>query len=230
MNKDSDFLAVLLGLAKPENVEGMRHFGMLGENRLGIAIPELRRLAKEHGKDHEMALKLWASNIPEARILASMIEDPEEVSLYQVEEWVAGFESWDVCDQVCMNLFEKVPSAVGRIPAWAAREEEFVRRTAFSLIACLAWHDKKSTDESFIAYFPLIKQAASDERNFVKKAVNWALRNIGKRNPALNQSAITLAEELQRSESRSARWIAADALRELRSDAVQKKVHEKPIP
>jgi 3-methyladenine DNA glycosylase AlkD len=229
MNKDSDFLAVLHALAKPENVEGMRHFGMQGENRLGIPIPELRRLAKEHGKDHELALKLWASNIPEARILASMIEDPAEVSAYQVEEWVAGFNSWDVCDQVCMNLLEKVPSAVDRIPSWAAREEEFVRRTAFSLIACLAWHDKKATDESFIAYFPLLQQAVDDERNFVKKAVNWALRNIGKRNPTLNQATIQFAEELQRMDSRSARWIAADALRELRSDAVQRRIHEKPI-
>jgi len=229
MSKESDFLAVLQALAKPENVEGMRHFGMLGENRLGIAIPELRRLAKEHGKDHAMALSLWHSGIPEARILASMIEDPQEVSVYQVEEWVSGFNSWDVCDQVCMNLLEKVPSAVARIPAWAAREEEFVRRTAFSLMACLAWHDKKASNDSFIAYFPLIKQAAVDERNFVKKAVNWALRNIGKRNPALNQAAISLAEDLQQMDSKSARWIAADALRELRSDAVQKRIHEKPI-
>jgi 3-methyladenine DNA glycosylase AlkD len=229
MSKESDFLAVLQALAKPENVEGMRHFGMLGENRLGIAIPELRRLAKEHGKDHAMALSLWHSGIPEARILASMIEDPQEVSVYQVEEWVSGFNSWDVCDQVCMNLLEKVPSAVARIPAWAAREEEFVRRTAFSLMACLAWHDKKASNDSFIAYFPLIKQAAVDERNFVKKAVNWALRNIGKRNPALNQAAISLAEDLQRMDSKSARWIAADALRELHSDAVQKRIHEKPI-
>ncbi len=229
MSKESDFLAVLQALAKPENVEGMRHFGMLGENRLGIAIPELRRLAKEHGKDHAMALSLWHSGIPEARILASMIEDPQEVSVYQVEEWVSGFNSWDVCDQVCMNLLEKVPSAVARIPAWAAREEEFVRRTAFSLMACLAWHDKKASNDSFIAYFPLIKQAAVDERNFVKKAVNWALRNIGKRNPALNQAAISLAEDLQRMDSKSARWIAADALRELRGDAVQKRIHEKPI-
>lgn len=231
MSKESDFLAVLQALAKPENVEGMRHFGMLGENRLGIAIPELRRLAKEHGKDHAMALSLWHSGIPEARILASMIEDPQEVSVYQVEEWVSGFNSWDVCDQVCMNLLEKVPSAVARIPAWAAREEEFVRRAAFSLLACLAWHDKKASNESFTAYFPLIRQAAAaDERNFVKKAVNWALRNIGKRNPALNQAAIQLAENLQRMDSKSARWIGADALRELRSDAVQKRIREKPMP
>lgn len=229
MSKESDLLAALKALGKPENLEGMRHFGMAGETRLGIPIPELRRLAKEHGKDHSMALNLWHSGIPEARILASMIEDPQEVSAYQVEEWVAGFESWDVCDQVCMNLFEKVPSAVGRIPAWAEREEEFVRRAAFSLLACLAWHDKKTSNESFIAYFPLIKQVATDERNFVKKAVNWALRNIGKRNPALNQAVITLAEDIQKMDSKSARWIAADALRELCSEAVQKRVHKKSI-
>lgn len=229
MSKESDLLAALKALGKPENLEGMRHFGMAGETRLGIPIPELRRLAKEHGKDHSMALNLWHSGIPEARILASMIENPQEVSAYQVEEWVTGFESWDVCDQVCMNLFEKVPSAVGSIPTWAEREEEFVRRASFSLMACLAWHDKKTSNKSFIDYFSLIKQAATDERNFVKKAVNWALRNIGKRNPILNQAAISLAEDLQKMDSKSARWIAADALRELHSEAVQKRVHEKPI-
>ncbi|MHB8806876.1 MAG: DNA alkylation repair protein [Anaerolineaceae bacterium] len=196
MSKESDLLAVLQALGKPENLDGMRHFGMAGETRLGIPIPELRRLAKEHGKDHLMAVSLWHSGIPEARILASMIENPEEVSIDQLEEWVADFNAWDVCDQVCMNLFEKVPAAVARIPAWAVREEEFVRRTAFSLIACLAWHDKKASNGSFIAYFSLITQAATDERNFVKKAVNWALRNIGKRNQALNQTTIALAEDL----------------------------------
>ncbi len=230
MTLKMDLLSALKILTKPENLEGMRHFGMVGENRLGIPIPELRRLAKEHGKDHEMALKLWISNIPEARILASMIEDPEEVSADQVEEWVSGFNSWDVCDQVCMNLLEKVPCAIASIPYWAEQEQEYVRRAAFSLIACLAWHDKKASDASFIAYFPLIKQAADDERNFVKKAVNWALRGIGKRNPSLNLAAIQLAEELQKTDSKSAHWIAADALRELHSDAVQKKIHEKPIP
>jgi 3-methyladenine DNA glycosylase AlkD len=230
MSKESDLLAVLQALGKPENLEGMRHFGMAGETRLGIPIPELRRLAKEHGKDHLMAVNLWHSGIPEARILASIIEDPQEVSAYQVEEWVAGFESWDVCDQVCMNLFEKVPSAVGRIPTWAGRKEEFVRRAAFSLLACLAWHDKKISNGSFIAYFSLIKQAATDERNFVKKAVNWALRNIGKRNQVLNQATIALAEDLQKMDSKSAHWIAADALRELRSDAVQKRIREKLMP
>ena len=118
MSKESDLLTVLQALGKPENLEGMRHFGMAGETRLGIPIPELRRLAKEHGKDHLMAVSLWHSGIPEACILASMIENPEEVSIDQLEEWVADFNAWDVCDQVCMNLFEKVPSAVGRIPAW----------------------------------------------------------------------------------------------------------------
>ena len=231
MSRCREVLNALQALAKPENLEGMAHFGLAGEKRLGIPIPELRGLAKELGKDHALAVSLWRSGIPEARILASMIEDPKEVSAEQLEEWVADFNAWDICDQVCMNLFEKVPSAVARIPAWAAREEEFVRRTPFSLIACLAWHDKKASNESFTAYFPLIRQAAAaDERNFVKKAVNWALRNIGKRNPALNQAAIQLAENLQRMDSKSARWIGADALRELRSDAVQKRVREKPIP
>lgn len=230
MSKESDLLPVLQALSKPENLEGMRHFGMAGENRLGIAIPELRRLAKEHGKDHAMALSLWRSGIPEAQMLASMVDDPPQVSEEQLEEWVADFCAWDVCDQVCMNLFQNVPAAIARIPAWVAREEEFVRRTPFSLMACLAWHDKQARDDIFVGYFPLIKQAADDERNFVKKAVNWALRNIGKRNPALNQAAITLAEDLQKMDSKSARWIAVDALRELRGEAVQKRIRQKAIP
>lgn len=222
-------LKQLNALAKPENLEGMAHFAIVGENRLGIAIPELRKLAKETGKDHTLALELWRTNIPEARILASMIDIPEKVTEVQLEEWVTDFNAWDICDQVCMNLFEKVPAAIAKIPAWVEREEEFVRRTPFSLIACLAWHDKQAPDDYFIAFFPLLKQAAPDERNFVKKAVNWALRNIGKRNPALNQAAIQFAEELQKIDSKSARWIAADALRELHSDAVQKRVRERPI-
>lgn len=227
MNDTEVILCRLYELANPANLEGMAHFGLVGEKRLGIAIPALRKLAKEIGKDHELALELWHSGIPEAQILASMVDDPHQVNEEQLEEWVMDFSAWDICDQVCMNLFEKVPAAVARIPQWAVREEEFVKRTSFSLIACLAWHDKKGTDELFVAFFPLITQAASDERNFVKKAVNWALRNIGKRNSTLNQAAIKLAQDLQKMDSRSARWIAADALRELRSDAVQKRIQQK---
>lgn len=219
----------LTALADPSKLEGMAHFALVGEKRLGIPVPELRRLAKQFGRDHALALALWQSGYSEARILASMIDIPGQVTETQLEQWVADFDAWDICDQVCMNLFEKVPAAIAHIPQWVNREEEFVRRTPFSLIACLAWHDKQASDASFIAYFPLLSQAATDERNFVKKAVNWALRNIGKRNPHLNQAAIQFAQKLQKMDSKSARWIAADALRELTSDAVQRRVCEKHL-
>ena len=138
-----------------------------------------------------------------------------------MEDWVKHINSWDICDQVCMNFFEKTPLAWKKINDWSNREEEFVKRTAFSLIACLAWHDKKAEDEKLIELFPVIIRGATDERNFVKKAVNWALRNIGKRNPNLNKAAINSAREIQRLDSKAARWIASDAIRELESEAVQ---------
>jgi len=144
-----------------------------------------------------------------------------------MEDWVRDFNSWDVCDQVCMNLFEKTPLAWKKILDWSEREEEFVKRTAFTLIACLAWHDKRAEDEKFIVLFPVITRAATDERNYVKKAVNWALRNIGKRNPNLNKAAIETAKEIQRIDSRAARWTASNAIKELESEAVQKRLGKK---
>jgi 3-methyladenine DNA glycosylase AlkD len=155
-----------------------------------------------------------------------MIDEPEKLTEEQMEEWVKDFDSWDVCDQVCMNLFEKTPLAWKKIHDWSEREEEFVKRAAFALIACLAWHEKELPDEKFIELFQVIKQGSSDERNYVKKSVNWALRNIGKRNAVLNRAAIRLAEEIGQADSRAARWIASDALRELKSDAVQRRVQQ----
>lgn len=202
----------------------MARFGINPEKTYGVSIPNLRKLAKEIGKDHLLAQELWHSGIHEAKILASMIDDPKMVSEKQLEEWVKGFDSWDVCDQVCMNLFEKVPLAVKKINSWSKRKEEFVKRAAYALIACLDWHDKQAPNQFFIKFFPIIKSGATDERNFVKKAVNWALRNMGKRNLNLNKEAIQLAKEIQKMESKSARWIAADAIRELESEAVQRRL------
>lgn len=204
--------------AQPEKVKGMVKYGMSGEKRLGVAIPELRKMAKKIGKNHQLALKLWQTGIPEAMILASMIDSPEEVTEEQIENWVKDINSWDVCDQLCMNLLEKTHFALKKIKDWSKREEEFVKRTAFALIACLAWHDKEAPDEFFTNLFPLIKSGATDERNFVKKAVNWAIRNIGKRNLNLNRAAIKLAKEIQQIDSRAARWIASGAIRELKYD------------
>jgi 3-methyladenine DNA glycosylase AlkD len=202
----------------------MARFGIAIEKRLGVSVPDMRQTAREFGKDHGLALKLWKTGIAEARFVASMIDDPEQVTEKQMEKWVKDFNSWDVCDQVCMNLFEKTPWAWQKITEWAERKEEFVKRAAFALMACLAWHDKNARDEKFIKLFPVLKQGATDERNFVKKAVNWALRNVGKRNIKLNRAAIKLAEEIKRIDSKKAQWIATDAIRELKSNAVQQKL------
>jgi 3-methyladenine DNA glycosylase AlkD len=210
--------------ARPDQLKGMAKFGMVIERRLGISIPNLRKLAKEIGKDHTLALELWRTGIAETRIVAAMIDNPKQLTEVQMEDWVIGFDSWDVCDQVCDNLFEKSPLAWGKIIDWAEREEEFVKRAAFSLIACLAWHDKQASDKKFIELLPVIIRQATDDRNFVKKAINWALRNIGKRNLNLNHAAINAAKEIQQLDSRTARWIASDALRELESEAVQKRL------
>jgi len=184
----------------------------------------MRRIAKAAGKDHAAALQLWDTGIAEARIVASMVAVPAQLTEEQMDAWVKDFDSWDVCDQVCMNLFEKSPLARRKIVEWASREEEFVKRASFALLACVAWHDRRATDEELIAFLPLVAQAASDERNFVKKAVNWALRTIGKRDRALNRAAIQAAREIQRLDSKAARWIAADALRELESAKVQERL------
>ena len=217
----TDVLDRLQSKAKPEQLEGMAKYGMTVEKRLGVSVPDMRKLAKELGRDHKLALDLWRTGIAEARILAGMVGDPAKLTDEQMEEWVKDINSWDVCDQVCMNLFEKNQLAWQKIIDWSEREEEFVKRTAFSLMACLAWHDKKASDEKFIELLNVITRAATDERNFVKKAVNWALRNIGKRNLNLNKAAINTAKEIQRLDSKAARWIAADAIRELESEAVQ---------
>jgi 3-methyladenine DNA glycosylase AlkD len=223
----NEIIQRLESLSDPEAVKGMARFGINPENTYGVSIPNLRRIAKEAGKDHALAQELWASGIHEAKILASMVDEPKAVTEEQLEAWVKDFDSWDVCDQVCMNLFDMVPLAWQKVDDWSQREEEFVKRAAYTLIACLAWHDKEAGDEKFVALLPVIVKGATDERNFVKKAVNWALRHIGKRNPNLNKLAIKTAEEIQKIDSRAARWIAADALRELTSEAVQKRLEAK---
>jgi 3-methyladenine DNA glycosylase AlkD len=219
-----DVLDKLQSKAQPEQLKGMAKYGMTVEQRLGVSVPDMRKLAKEIGRDHELALGLWRTGIAEARILAAMIDDPDKLTEEQMEDWVKGINSWDVCDQVCMNLFEKNQLAWKKIVDWSEREEEFVKRTAFSLIACLAWHDKKVSDARFIELLPVIIRGATDERNFVKKAINWALRNIGKRNLNLNKAAINAAGEIKQLDSKAARWVASDAIRELESDAIQSRL------
>lgn len=219
-----DVITRLQSMSRPENKEGMARYGISVDKAFGVPMPELRSLAKELKKDHELALALWDSGYHEAKILAGLIDDPEQVTDKQMDLWVAGFDSWDVCDQCCSNLFDKTQFAYGKALAWTRDEREYVRRAGYVMMATLAVHDKKAPDKVFELFFPFIIKGSLDERNFVKKAVNWALRQIGKRNADLNKKAIDTAKQIQALDSKSARWIAADALKELQSPAVQKKV------
>lgn len=217
----AELLAALQSHADPSQLPGMAKFGLIGEKRLGIKVPVLRQLAKQAGKNHALAQELWATGFAEARIVAALVAEPARLTSAQMERWVKDFDAWDVCDQVCGNLFDKSPLAWGKVIVWAKRKEEYVKRAAFTLLACLAWHDKTAADEAFVALLPVIEAGATDERNYVKKSVNWALRQIGKRNRALNRAAIATAKNLQTFDAKAARWIAADALRELQGAAVQ---------
>ncbi|MDK2980972.1 MAG: hypothetical protein PWQ55_1319 [Chloroflexota bacterium] len=221
-------IELLKAQADPEKLAGMERFAIQTDQRLGLSIYDLRRIAKEVPHEHQLALDLWASGILDARLLASMIDVPEEATEAQLEDWVKDFNSWDICDQVCDNLFEFTPFAWDKVREWSTREEEFVKRAAYALLSCLAWHDREAGNQQFIDTFPIIQASATDPRNFVKKAVNWALRNIGKRNMALNGAAIAQAEQLLTLGDKTANWIARDALRELQSEKTQARVAKHP--
>lgn len=208
-------------------IEGMKKFGISGKNVYGVSIPVLRDFAYTIGKKHKLALELWDTEVHEARILASMIDEVDYVSEKQMDKWVKDFDSWDLCDQVCMNLFDKTRFAPKKCKEWSKSDKEFVKRASFSLMATMAVHIRELDDEFFMKLLLIIKKESTDERNFVKKAVNWALRQIGKRNVRLNKEAIKIAEEIQKINSPSAKWIASDALRELRSEEVQKRLKRK---
>jgi len=225
----NEVISRLKQCANPECVEGMAKFGINPKGTLGISAPILMKIAKEIGKDHNLAQELWASKIHEARILAAMVDDYKTVTESQMESWVKDFDSWDVCDQVCMRLFDKTSYAYSKAVEWSGRDEEFVKRASFAIIASLTVHDKKAADREFERFLPIIARESNDDRNYVKKAVNWALRNIGKRNLSLNKKAIKLAEKIQKINSKSARWIASDALRELRNEKVQERLRKKQI-
>lgn len=220
----NEIIKKLKSLSNPKNVEGMARFGLVSKNTLGIKKPVMDKIAKEIGKNHELALKLWASNIYEARVLAALIDDVSMLSEKQMEDWVRDFDSWGVCDNTCMNLFDKTPMAYKKAIQWSKRQDEYVKRAGFALMAALAFHDKKAGDEKFEKFFIAIKRHSNDERNYVKKSVNWALRQIGKRKENLNKEAIKVAREILKIDSKTAKWIAQDAIRELTSVAVQKKL------
>ena len=227
-------LAELRAMGSEKDRAGMARYGINVEDAFGVSVYELRKVAKRLGTDHELALALWATGNHEARLLGCFVDDPAAVTAKQMDAWARDFDSWDICDQATTSLFDRTKHAWTKAAAWAVCREEWVKRGGFALMAGLAVHDKEAADRAFVKLLPLIERAASDDRNFVKKAVNWALRNIGKRNRALNAAAICCAERILAvaneragkerggdAAARSARWVAADALRELGFDKVQ---------
>jgi 3-methyladenine DNA glycosylase AlkD len=220
----TEILERLKSAADPHAVAGMARFGIMVTTAYGVSIPQVRTLARELGTDHELAQDLWASGVHEARILASMIDDPNQVTDAQLERWVLDFDSWDLCDQCCVNLFRKTAAAYQKAIDWSAREEEFVKRAGFVLIAALAVHDKGAADSAFLQFLTIIKREAGDNRHVVKKAINRALRQIGKRNHYLNHCVLKTAEEMLANDSTTAHWIASDAIRELTSEKVQNRI------
>ena len=224
MTLAEQIIAALNNLANPANVAGMARFGIKAENTLGVTMPVLREMAKPYRNNHELALELWQSGIHEARIMASLVDNPKEVTIEQMETWTAEFDSWDVCDQVCSNLWEKTPYAYDKAIEWSRREDEFVKRAGFVLMARSVVGRKNPSPAQMAVIFAEIERGSTDKRNFVKKAVNWALRQIGKSSIELNRMAIETAERIARIDSPPARWTAADALRELKSGTVQQRL------
>jgi 3-methyladenine DNA glycosylase AlkD len=221
MRDISEIIAELQALGTQANREGMARFGINTARALGVSMPSIRGLARRIGKqDHALAQELWKTGLHEARILATILDDPRLVSEDQMECWVADFDSWDLCDQCCGNLFDKTACAWDKAAEWSARDPEYEKRAGFVLMAYLAVHEKQAPDEKYLPFLAIIKREAGDQRNFVKKAVNWALREIGKRNKALNQAAIATAREILTQDGKG-KWIASDALRELTSENVQ---------
>jgi len=208
-------------LGNPLAVAEAARVGITSSMLLGVSMPDVRKLAKNVGKDHALAADLWQTGVFEARVVAGLIDDAKQVTTEQMETWATDFDNWALVDQTCGNLFDRTPFAYAKAMTWTGRPEEYIKRAGFSLMAYLATHDKKANNAQFAPFFPLMQREATDERNYVKKAINWALRGIGKRNLVLNQLAIQTALDIQQLDSKSARWIAADALRELRSEAIQ---------
>jgi len=216
-------LTELEALADGSGGAGLARFGIVTSDRvIGMSMKAIQALAKRLGRDHALALQLWESGIYEARMLACYVDDPAQVTPAQMDAWRAGFDNWATCDTACFVLFDRTSHAFGRIDAWASRNDEFGRRAAFALLASVALHDKQAGDDLFLDRLSLIEQTATDERNFVKKAVNWALRGIGTRkSPALQAAALELADRLGGSKDRTARWIGKDAARQLRARAAR---------
>lgn len=225
-----DFNSIIVELRQhgnPANLAGMAKYGINTENTLGMSMPALRALAKRIGCNHHLALQLWSSGIHEARILAGLIADPAQAEHKIIMQWAADLNSWDVCDQTSMNFFSKTANARKLAVELAAKNHEFVKRAGFTTMSVLAVHDKNAPDSLFENFLRIIECESRDERNFVKKAVNWALRNIGKRSMTLHAKALLTAEKLAISSDKSARWIGKDAVRELRNPKIIERIRTK---
>ncbi len=207
--------------------DGMARYAIPSDKAYGVPVGVMRAYAKKLGRSHELAAALWTTDRYEARMLATFLDHPAEVTPAQMDQWCEDFDNWAICDTACFHLFDRTPHAFAKVKAWAGRREEFVKRAAFALLASLSVHDKRATDDAFIDGLRLIERAATDERNFVKKSVNWALRSIGKRNRRLNGEAIQVSRRLASAESPAARWVGKDALRELSSQGVMKRLSRK---
>jgi 3-methyladenine DNA glycosylase AlkD len=227
MNSE-EILKELKSFYDPNSIEGMKRGGINPDKAFGVKIPILRKMAKKIGKNHDLALELWEMGYRETMILAAMIDDPAQVTEDQMEKWVISeyFSYWEVVDQACMNLFYLTEFAYSKAIEWSSREEEFVKRAAFALMAVLAWKDKNAEDSKLDTFFKYIIKESDDNRNNVKKAVNWALRQIGKRNLSLNKKACRVAKEILELESKSSKWIARDAIKELESESIQERLRK----
>jgi 3-methyladenine DNA glycosylase AlkD len=210
------------GISK--NAQQMKRAGIVYKKAYGVRVPVLRQMAKQIKIDHSLALELWQNDVHEAKLLATMIADSKQVDELLMEDWVKDFYSWDICDQCIMNLFDKSTLAYEKAIEWSGREEEYVKRAGFAMMATLAVHDKSADNEKFEQFFPYIINGADDGRNFVKKAVNWALRQIGKRNLILHSKALGVSEKINKINAKSAQWIARDALRELNDEKILKRM------
>lgn len=220
-------IAQLRALASPKVRAGLARFAIPDDKALGVPVTTLREIAKKNGRDHQLALDLWASDIFDARMLAPFLGEPDKLTLAQMNAWAKDFDNWAVCDAACFHLFDRSPLADACINKWAPSKHEFVRRAAFALIASIALHDKQAPDARFLPYLPLIEAAADDPRNFVKKGVSWALRGIGHRSPNLHAAATTLATKLAASTDPIHRWIGKDTLRDITRPLVLKRIAEK---
>jgi len=222
-----EIISLIKANEDPKAVAEMARFGITPDGSYGVCMPVLEDISRRVGKDHDLAERLWSTGIREAMIVASLIDDSKFVTEDQMDRWVRDFRSWDICDGCCLHLFADAEPGRKKAVEWTRSRSEFVKRAGYVIIAVLAVHDKRGGDDTFRSFFPLIVRGSTDERNYVKKAVNWALRQIGKRNLRLNREAVAVARRIQRLDSKAARWIAADALRELRSEKVQERLRAK---